>query len=56
MVYSCTDWHEVDEDARAIPIYGGDWNVIDAVGVALRNMYYPSSSTFDIVAFAQKNK
>jgi len=38
MVYSCTDWNDVDEDLTAILVHGGGWSESIRVGAARRTM------------------
>ena len=33
MIYSYTDWHDVDEDLRTIMSYGGRWRGVEGAGV-----------------------
>lgn len=54
MVYSCTDWNDVDEDLTAISVHGGYWqSSANKVGVMYRDMIN-ISNMLDSVAFAQK--
>jgi len=56
MVYSCTDWNDVDEDLTAILVHGGGWSESIRVGAARRTMNDTPTAVGGAVAFAQKNK
>ena len=47
--------HDVDEDIAAIPYLGGSWTYEIQVGIAYRNMRYPSNHNADYVAYKDKN-
>ena len=50
MVYSCTNWHIVDEDLTAISVHGGGWSESIRVGAARRTMNDTSTAVGDVVA------
>ena len=54
MVYSCTDWNDVDEDLTAISVHGGGWSESVRVGAVRRTMNDTSTAIGSAVAFAQK--
>ena len=49
-IHSYTDWHDVDEETRAITDQGGSWGYENIAGVALRNLIDATASTFNHVA------
>ena len=54
MVYSYTDWNDVDEDLTAISVHGGGWSESVRVGAVRRTMNDTSTAIGGAVAFAQK--
>ena len=54
MIYSCTNWHVVDEDERAISVHGGYWVHGVYTGIAHREVSVTSTNNQDTVAFSQK--
>ena len=54
MIYSCTDWHIVDEDERTISVHGGYWVHGVYTGIAYREVSVTSTNNQDTVAFEQK--
>ena len=51
-----TDFHNVDEDLRAIVAHGGVWNNQTSVGIALRNVIDTSTTIGDSVASSNMKK
>ena len=54
MVYSCTDWNDVDEDLTAISVHGGGWSESIRVGAARRTMNDTPTAVGGAVAFLKK--
>ena len=56
MVYSCTDWNDVDEDLTAISVHGGGWSESIRVGAARRTMNDTlTSASVDVAYKYNKN-
>ena len=54
MIYSYTDWHDVDEDLRTGVRQGGEWNQGIEVGIAYLVMYETPTALGEIVASMKK--
>ena len=50
LVIYYTDYHDVDEDLKTIPIYGGWWTSNDMAGISERNVRSTPFNTYDYVA------
>ena len=55
MVYSYTDWHDVDEESRMFAAFGGAWVDGGLAGITQRYVAVPWT-TGEIVASRKKNK
>ena len=45
-----TDYHDVDEEMRTIPLYGAHWGDTTAVGIARRELFNAPNYSNDAVA------
>ena len=51
-----TDWHDVDEDMRAIIAHDGVWNQGTMIGIMCRNLHNtPADSGYNVASSNMKN-
>ena len=54
MIYSYTDWHDVDEETRTIAMYSGNWGEGSSAGIAQRYVVWGLTFTPEVVASMKK--